>query len=896
MSFIDALTHRIRVLWQGERYAREQERELRFHLELDALSEARTDPDALEPERAARRRFGNLTYYREEVRGMTALHWLDRVRQDVSYTLRTLRGSPGFTVTVVITLALGFGVNAAMFSMVDALFFRMPTGVVAPAELRRMYLEVHRPREPEGSMTHDGFQYPQYRAIARANPDIPIAAVSDPDSVTLMADDLSLTVRQTEVTRNYFEVLALRPQVGRFFDSTEDQVETPTFVAVISDELWHRSFNADVAVVGRRVTINRRPFVVIGIAPKEFRGVDLEPVDVWVPLNTHIGVFSGVRGPWYETFGSAFRPIVRTRSTSAQRAFVGRATNAVRGVQLQYYEYDPKANIRLGSIIHALGPTKLSDEIVVATRVAEMAVAVLLIACANVINLLLLRAARRRREIAVRRALGASQSRLVEQMAIETITLALGGGMVALLIAYWTGTALRHLTMPETHWRNGVIDPRTAAFIVALSLVTGLVAGLAPALGSLRPNLVDSLRAGGRDVAYRPSRVRAALLVLQTALCVMLVVGSGLFLRSLWNVTSIGVGYDVKDVVVVRPEFSDGPFAHQSELKRVAPLVGDRLAHARGVESIAYASSAPMYGISFGPLFLPGRDSLPTHGAGSMLGLNSVTPSYFRTVGLRIIAGRGFTDGDRPGAPGVVIVSARMARTFWPGQSAIGQCLIMRKRNSPCSTVVGVVEDAHLMRIIEEPSMLYFVPLSQSDAAPMAIVLRAARGVPNDLRLGADRAFRQLLPNSEGARVQSMAEGLEPQLRPWLLGARLFTGFGVLALIVAAVGVYSVIAYAVSQRTNEVGIRIALGAATHDIVTMILGEGLRIVAVGVLLGVTAALVMGKLLSALLYGVGPRDSGVLIGASLTLALMAILACAIPAMRAARVDPMLALRSE
>ena len=827
---------------------------------------------------------------------MTTLHWLERMRQDLAYTLRTLRGSPVFTVTVVLTLALGFGVNAAMFSMVDALFFRMPAGVVAPAELRRAYLEVHRPREPEGSMTHDRFAYPQYRAIARANPDLPVAALGDPDSITLRADDLSLTVRQTEVTRNYFDVLGLRPQVGRFFDSAEDRVETPTFVAVISDELWHRSFSADMAVVGRRVTINRRPFVVIGIAPKEFRGVDLEAVDVWVPLNTHIGFFSGVTGPWYETFASSFRPIVRTASTAMQRTFVGRATNAVRGVQLQYYEYDPKANIRLGSIIHALGPTKLSDEVVVATRVSEMAVAVLLIAGANVINLLLLRAARRRREIAVRRALGATQRRLFEQVAIESITLAVVGGMVAILIAYWTGTALRNLMMPEIHWRNGVIDLRTAGFVLALSLFTGLVAGLAPALGGLRPNLVDSLRAGSRDVAYRPSRLRAALLVLQTALCVMLVVGAGLFLRSLWTVMSIGVGYDVKDVVVVQPEFSDGPFAHGAEMKRAVPLVGDRLAHARGVESIAYASTAPMFGISFGQLFLPGRDSLPTLGKRSMPGMNAVTPAYFRTVGLRIIAGRGFTDGDRAGAPGVVIVSARMARTLWPAQSAIGQCLILGERKHPCSTVVGVVEDAHLMRIIEDPSMLYFVPLSQSEAAPMTIVLRAPRGAPNDLSLAAERAFRQLLPNSEGARVQSMAEALEPQLRPWQLGARLFTGFGMLALIVAAVGVYSVIAYAVSQRTNEVGIRIALGAATRDIITMVLSEGLRIVAVGVLLGVAGALALGKVVSALLYGVGPRDSVVLIGASLTLSLMAILASAIPAIRAARVDPMIALRSE
>jgi len=893
MSLLHAIAHRLRVLALGERYARDQAREIRFHLELDAMA---ADGRTADPELIALQRFGNVTYYREEARAMSPLHWLDRIRHDAAYTLRTLRLTPGFTVTVVLTLALGFGVNAAMFSMLDALFLRMPDGVVAPRDLRRLYVQEHRPDEPGGTYTFEGFPYPQFRAIVAANPGAAIAGTRNIDSVGIRIGNTTVPASRSEVTANYFSVLGVHPHLGRFFAADEGRVEDPSYVAVIGDRLWHAVFNANPAVVGQRIFIDRRPFTIIGVAPPDFRGIDLQAVDLWVPFASHVGHFSGSNAPWYETFNSDIRTVFRASDPSAERAFIGRTENAFRSVQIPYYSYDPKSNLLPGSIIAALGPTKLSNEIIVAQRVSATALAVLLIACANVVNLLLLRASKRKREIAVRRALGSSQQRLIEQVVVESVTLSLGSGLIGVLFAYWAGIALRRLLMPRMHWSTPVVDAHSAGFILGLSLVVGLLSGLAPALQGLRPSLIDALRAGSRDVAYRPSRLRAALLVVQTALCVVLLVGAGLFLRSLHNVQSIGVGYDVDRVAMIEPVFPDGPFAHPADMQRVMPAIAAQLARVPGVELASFASSGPMWGEGFVSVFLPGRDSVPSFGDQHTPPFNAVDTAFFRASGIRVLQGRSFAASDGPKAPGVIIVNETMARVYWPGESAIGKCLILDERSNPCATVIGVVADVHVHDIIEKPMMMYFRPMAQTKAVPLAIVVRLQENAMGAVRLAAERAFRAQLPYADGVHAEMLSALIAPQLRPWRLGASLFIAFGVLALVVAAIGVYSVVAYGVSQRTSEMGIRIALGAQTHDILGLVLGEGVRVVGIGIVLGVGVALEAGKVVSSLLYGIGADDPVVLVLAAVGLATMGLLACLVPALRAAWTDPATALRAE
>jgi len=885
MSFIHGTIHRLRVLWRGEAYASDVQREMEFHRELQAQAG-----------HASPRQFGNASYYREATRETSALRWLDRLRQDLTYTVRALRRTPAFTLAVVITLALGVGVNAAMFSIFDAMFLRTPAGVPAPRALRRLYHLAHSSDPREAPRAWPTVTYPAYRAIAAANPGVLLAAASGPDSATMEIDGARMHAGVTEVSGNYFDVLSMRAQIGRFFAGDETAIETPTFVAVISDALWHSRFNGDVGVLGRKIKIGQRAFTIVGVTPRHFRGLDLDAGDVWVPLNTHIGQFMGASGPWYTNMSSMVTVVARLSPRVDERAFLGRATNAYRGVHLQYMADDPRAEVLDGSIVSALGPAKPAAEVIVAKRVSWIALIVLVIACANVVNLLLLRASRRRRELAVRRALGVSHGRLLMQMTTESVTLALVGGAVATVVAQVAGTALRRLMLPGIHWSTPVVEWRTAMFILATSIVVGLAVGVFPALNGLRTNVIDALRAGNRDAAYHASRLRGFSLVVQTALCIVLLVGAGLFLRSLNNVETIPLGYDGNGLLFLQPSFPDGAFAHGEDLRRAMPALVDQLRRVRGVTNVSLSSNAPMEGITFQEVFVPGRDSLPRIGPFGTPAGNSIGPSFFAATGMSLVAGRGIGAGDREGAPLVVVINETMAHAVWPAESPLGKCLMFGKRDGPCVTVVGVARDAHARRIIEARSMMYYRPLQQQKSAPMTLEVRVSGNSAGEVRAAAERLIRELMPASDGVEVRALSDLMARELRPWRLGASLFTAFGILSLIVAGFGIYSVVAYGASQRTNEMGIRIALGARTRDILDLVLADGARTVGIGAAIGVAAALIGGKLVGAFLFGVTPRDPSVMIGATVLLIALAIIASLVPGLRAARVDPAGALRAE
>jgi putative ABC transport system permease protein len=890
MSLLDGLAHRIRVLLRGESYAREVERELRFHLELETLARTSHGRGVRDAEIEACRAVGSVTYYREESRDMTLLHWVDRIRQDTTYAVRGLARSPGFTATVVVTLALGFGVNAAMYSILDRVFRRAPAGVIAPREVRRLYLDYDRPKEPGGRTAFSSFTFPHFRAVAAAVVPLELAAFTQPDSVGVVSGATRIPARESEVTGNYFSVLGVRPQLGRFFVAEENAIEIPTPVAVVSDGFWRRELGGDARVLGRKIAIDHRTITIVGVAPREFVGPDLDVVDVWLPVNMMTSS-NGMPGPWYANFGSSVRIITRVRSPAEAARVIAAGTPALHGVHLPHFVYDSTSQLLLGSIVEANGPLKPAQEVLVATRISWIAVIVLVIAAANVTNLLLLRASRRKREIAVRRALGVSQGRLYGQLAVESTLLSLLGGVAALVVAVWVGTALRQLMMPRVHWASSAVDGHTVAFLFGLSVIIGLGAGLAPAVYAAQPNLTDSLKAGARESAYQRSMLRSVLLVVQATLCVVLLVGAGLFLRSLDNVRSIGVGYDVDNVTLVSPVFSTtGP--HDAELAGAIPMAAGRVSRVDGVVAVGYALIPPMQGISWASLFLPDRDSLPRLATDVLPSFNVVSPDYFRAAGVAIQSGRAFSAGDA----GAVVVSETMARVFWPGESPIGKCLIRERRSNPCSTVVGVAADVHRMDILEQPTMQYYLPATRSEHAPRILVIRARPGRSAAVAHEAERILAQALPGLDGTRTRRMVDVLEPELRPWRLGATLFTAFGILALVVAAIGMYSVVAYGVSQRTNEMGIRVALGARTSDILDLVVGEGIRLLAIGLALGVVTSLALGRFIGSLLFGITPYDASVLIGATTVLCALGILACLIPGWRAARVDPVNALRAD
>ena len=896
MSMLDGLRHRVYVLWRGERYGREVERELHFHVELERLA-ASHDHSATDAELAARRAVGNTTYYREEVRRMTPLAWLDVLRQDVAYAWRGLRRSPGFTGAVMITLGLGMGVNAAVYSFLDTLFERPPQGVVRPSEVRRLYIDVAEFQIPGARFAIPGFSYPSVRAIVAAeSAQVELAAFSEPDSVAVIDGATRIPIRASHVSASYFSLLGVKPERGRFFSGDEARIEAPTQVAVLSDAFWRRAFGARDAVVGRKVDIEGRPFTVIGVAAPGFSGIDLDAVDVWLTANTNAYGLAFTGEPWYESFNNDFEMLARIPPGVSEARLMATATQAHLSVHLRGLMYDSTQRVETGSIVRAAGPENTAREVSISTRLAGVTLIVLLIAIANVANLLLVRATRRRREIALRRALGVTGGRLYAQLLTESVLLGMLGGAVALLVAFWSATALRRLLLPHVQWSTPAIDARTVWLIAGLSLAVGIVAGLAPAFQASQPNLVDSLKAGSHEGAYRRSMLRSTLLALQTALSIVLLVGAGLFVRSLGNVRAIDLGYDVDQTMFAEPHFVTSPPA--ADVYARLDAAADRLRESPGVEAVALAQNAPMRGYSGTGISLPDRDSVPMfdgmRGAWNL----TVSPGYFRATGVPLIAGRDLNASDRLGPGGSVVVSRTMASLYWPGESAIGKCLIVGKHGDPCSTVVGIVADVHRGRVIEKPGLLFYLPAAPTDtfSLPRTLIVRVDEHKAGVVSARIARELARQFPTMMPATVMTLRQSLDSQLRPWRLGAELFTALGVLALVVAALGVYSVVAYSVSQRTREMGIRIALGAQRSDVVSLVVGEGARVLLVGVAAGVAISLAAGRLVASLLYGISPRDLPVFIGSTLTLLIIGIVASAFPSLRAARVDPVAALRTD
>jgi predicted permease len=533
--------------------------------------------------------------------------------------------------------------------------------------------------------------------------------------------------------------------------------------------------------------------------------------------------------------------------------------------------------------------------VTVATRIAGVALMVLVIACANVTNLFLLRAARRRREIAIRRALGVTRVRLAQQFVVESVLLALLGGIVAVVFSLWAAVALRQLVLPSVHWATSPVDVRTGAFIAVVATFVGLIAGLIPAAQPAGAELTQSLRTGDSRAGARRSHIQSSLVVLQSALCLVLLIGAGLFIRSLRGVEAIGVGYDPKNQLSVRPTFDDAA-SRPGDLR--APLVeaAARLRAMNGVEAVAYTSVPPLLGASYRSIYLPDRDSLPQLPGDYGPSIVAVSPDFFKASGLPIRRGREFTDGDQRTTQPVAVIGESLAKLYWPGEPAIGKCILFPKREGPCHVIVGVAADAHRMRIIEPTIGQVYFPATQSPESPRGLVVRTRPGQTGAVIRAADATLRSLIPSMSGIRARTLESILEPQLRPWRLGVTLFSALGALAMVVAVVGLYSVVAYGVSQRLPEMGIRIALGAKLSDVVMLVLRGGLKAVGIGIALGVVVALALGRLVASLLYGIAPNDSTVLVIAAVTLGAIAATACLVPAWRAGRVDPATSLRAE
>ncbi|HEU4630720.1 MAG TPA: ADOP family duplicated permease [Gemmatimonadaceae bacterium] len=895
------LLRRVRFLLRRERMTADLADEMRLHLELRAAQHRAAGMAAEEAERAARRGFGNRAALQDAARDAWGLAWADAIRHDLRGAARNLVRSPGLALAAVVTLALGIGVNTAMFSLLDRLFLRPPAGVVRPETVYRLYLD--EPLPTGERYTSAEVDYPELVDLQAGTRDVAALTAYATDSLRFGDAPDAPVVPVAVVGPGYFELLGAPPARGRAFTAAESRIDVPVPIAVVSDAFWrHRLGGGDV--LGRTIELGGRRFTVVGIAPPGFTGTELSRVDVWLPLgNLRMPVF-GER-PWYRLRSDRLlRVLARPRDGVTPEALAVHATAAYRrGPEIGGATPDPEAVITTGPLAGAAGPGGPEREVALSERLAGVSLIVLLVACANVANLLLVHAVRRRREIAVRLALGVSRRRLAALLLAESALLALAGGTAALAVGYWCATALRALLLPGVRWAEGPLDWRVAAFTLLVALAVATLTGLAPLVQARSLRLRDALKPGEHGATARRSRLQQSLVVAQAALVVLLLAGAGLFVDSLRRITAVDLGYDAERLVFGSVVFRDASgreetTGHGAELAAGLRETARRLEAAPEVEGVALATHAPMSGYSSVSMELPGRDSVPRVG-GREPAVLTVSPGYFGVTGVQLRRGRLFDAGDARGDSRALVVNETTARTFWPGEDPLGQCIHLPRSDASCRTVVGVVADAHRGTVIEGPVTQIYRPLREATLerrSLLTIVVRARAGQDAAVAGLLRRALHETMPPSADVHVRTMAERLAPEFRVWRLGATLFSAFGLLALLVAAVGIYGVVAYETQRRTHELGVRAALGARAGDLLRLVTGQGVRTVGVGVVLGVLLTLAGGRLIASLLYETSPRDPRILLGVAAVLLLVAATAAAIPAWRATRASPLEALRTE
>ena len=883
---------------------RDVDDEVRFHIaervaDLVALGET---PDAARSR--ALEEFGDVNAVRAELlsidRGAESRRrradWWEGIAQDARHVARGLLRSPGFTVMVVITLALGIGANAVVFSLIDRLFYQPPAGVPHPGEVRRVELHFTQAFTHE-SVTRGVYNYPEVRSLAEVAPaGVTVAAYSAVDELPLGRAPGASKVDVAYVVGDYFGALGVRPEAGRSFDQNEQLPTGLTPVAVISHRLWQRRLGGRHDVLGAELELGPHRYTIIGVAPEHFEGVSLDATEVWLPFNT-MEEWATRKADWYEApYTLYLRMIARVPSVAAASALTASATNVLRASPVNH---DTTAVASLTSLNGASEAEFHTGEFAISRRLGGVALMIFLIACANVANLLLVRTLGRRRETAVRIALGVSRRRLAAQFMSEAMLVAVLGGVAALMVTWWGSALLRRSILPSVQWGSGGVTTRVIVFAILATLVAGLAAGIVPAIQGGSPELTTALRGGAREGRTTRGRTRTTLLVIQAALSIVLLAGAGLFVRSLRQVEAIDLGYDSDRLIFASAESTLEDSTADRRISAALSVVAERLAHVPDVESVALAPMAPMRGFSFQKLFIPGIDTLPPVGPFGAPTFSYISPDHFATVGMSVRRGRGFDSGDRAGAELVAIVNQTMARSYWPKGNAVGSCIMLDERSAPCTRIVGIASNAHISNIIEEPAPAYYLPLAQAPEAwksPRRLLVRARAGHVGDALVAVTREMKSELGSFATPEAQPMAATLSRQLHRWKLGASLFSVAGLLALLVAAVGIYSTVAYMVGQRTHEIGVRIALGARSGNIARVVIGHGITMVLAGVAIGVLAALAMGKLVASLLYGITPRDPLVLGAVAVVLLLVALAACLIPAWRAARVDPMETLRAE
>jgi putative ABC transport system permease protein len=866
--------------------------EIRFHrisLERDARPE---DPVT------ARRRLGNTTRAIEESRERWSIPWLDQLQQDVRYAVRGLRRSPGFSLGVIATLALGIGANAAMFGVVDRLMYRPYPMLRDPSTVHRVYL---RYIERDALQTSVSFEYARYLDFQKWTSSFSEFAAFAPMRRAVGSSQATREREIAAVSASFFDFFNVRPAVGRFFTREEDVTPIGAPVVVLTHSFWQSEFGGR-DVIGKSLLVDRLTYTIIGVGPPGFEGVNEGPPrSAFIPITTYAGSREGrERLDYYTRYNWGWmQMMVRRRpnvsvtsaSTDLTTAYI-RSWNAERPLFPQLAPAEiAKPHAIAGPLKTSAGPDA-SLEARTAVWVTGVTLIVLLIACANVANLFLGRGLRRRREVALRLALGVSRRRLAVQTMTESVMLALIGCALGILIAQTGGQTLSRQFLPEGQAFSLLNDARVLMVAIGAALFAAALTGIVPAMLATKADLATALKAGAREGTYHRSRTRTALLIAQGALSVALLVGAGLFVRSLNRVRDMRLGYDADRILLVRRDLRGLSLSDTATIALQQRLLATAQA-LPGVERAATVSSVPFWSTSTTNLYVAGIDSVRRLGRFTY---QQASSDYFATTGTRILRGRAFGPEDRAGAPRVAVVSEGMARALWPGKDALGQCMRVQADTMPCTTVIGIAEDAVQMSLTDDQRFRYYLPLEQYRPSNGSFLMVRTKGEPAARAEQVRHALQRLMPGEGYITAWPLDDVIRGPRRSWEIGATLFVAFGGLALLVAAIGLYAVIGYNVTQRMHEIGVRIALGAQRADVVRLVVGQGMGFALAGAVIGAMLAYWAARWVQPLLFQQSARDPFVFLTVGGILVMVAIAASSVPAFRATRADPNRTLRAE
>lgn len=812
--------------------------------------------------------------------------WEDNMIQDIRYAVRMLLKRPVFTLVAILSLALGSGANTAIFSLINTVLLR-PLPIRQPAQL----VALNNVSEGRTFPTHS---YPNYKDLRDHNDVFDSLIAYRLQPLSLSYDGANERLWGYLVSGNYFETLGVQPTLGRAITTDDDSQPGAHPVAVISHKYWQRSFGGAADVIGKEIIVNGRSYSIIGVAPQGFTGTEIvSAAELWFPIAMQAQLEAGRN--WLDERGAdnlfvqgRMKPGVST--AQAQAAVNALATQLAR----EYPDYNEGKQIAL-SAPGLFGNMMRGPLLGFVGLLMAVVGIVLLLACINLANLLLARTSERRREIAVRLALGASRFRLVRQLLTESLLLAFAGGALGLLPAIWLVNLAMAFKMPVNIPVTIAIfvDYRVYLFTFLLALATGVLFGLLPAWQATKTDLIPALKDEVSQGGQRRSWWKSGLIVMQIALSLVLLVGGGLMLRALERAGSIRLGYDPQNAFELAFDLRLQGY-DKGQRKEFQQRLLERVSALPGVQAAGLADLLPV-DLHFSRTGVYPTGSVPERNARTPVTMfNRISPGYFQAMGTRLLQGRDFGFQDDAEAQRVAIVNETFVRRFFAGENPIGKQFRLSSPEAPALQIVGVVEDGRYAGLNEDPKPFVATAMWQSESGPVSLAVRAAGNLPAVMAT-VRREVQQLDPHLP-LTGDTLTGKLALPLLPVRVVASLLGGFGLLALILAAIGIYGAMSFAVTQRTHEIGVRMALGARPAEVLGSVIRQGMRLVLIGVAIGTGAALVLAGLLKSLLFGVSASDPLTFAGVALLLTLVALLACYLPARRAAKVDPLIALRHE